>query len=105
MLKIFNFLKKETGEAKLVTMRERFEAAQSEMNAVLASLAEMPQINIDAKAQQVTFTAPEQFADEALALPAPDLAEKPTSEGENNSDDSAEKTNTDAEKEGEKPAN
>jgi len=34
MLKIFNFLKKETGEVKLVTMRERFEAAESEMNAV-----------------------------------------------------------------------
>ena len=71
MLKIFNFLKKETGEVKMLTMRERFDAAQSEMNAVLAELGDMPVIRIDASARQIEITAPEQFADEALALPAP----------------------------------
>ena len=72
MLKIFNFLKKETGEVKLVTMRERFEAAQSEINAVLADMAEMPAITVDAHARRIEIAAPEHFADEALALPAPE---------------------------------
>jgi hypothetical protein len=75
MLKIFNFLKKETGEVKLVTMRERFEAVQSEMNAVLENMSEMPVITVDATARRIEMAMPEYFADEALALPAPDKEE------------------------------
>ncbi len=53
-------------------MRERFEAAQSEINAVLADMAEMPALTVDANARRIEIAAPEHFADEALALPAPE---------------------------------
>ena len=75
MFKILNFLKSGTGNAKLVTMRQRFDAAQQEMNAVLSDLNEMPVVRIDALTRRIEITAPEQFADEALALPAPDADE------------------------------
>ena len=75
MLKILNFFKSNTGEVKVLNMRERFVQAQSEMN---ADLGEMPKISIDAKTRQIEITAPDQFPDEALALPAPETeAEKP----------------------------
>jgi len=113
MLKIFNFLKKETGEVKLVTMRERFEAAQSEINAVLADMAEMPAITVDAYARRIEIAAPEHFADEALALPAPQPEPEPevesTSSDEDPTDVKADNaaSNDDAEAKGaqsEKPA-
>ncbi|MEP5153733.1 hypothetical protein [Planktotalea sp.] len=80
MLKILNFFKSATGETKVLSMRERFEAAQSEMNAVLGELPEMPSVTIDASARKIDITAPEQFADEALALPAPDTTEEESAE-------------------------
>ena len=72
MLKILNFFKPNTEDAKLLTMRERFESAQTEMNAVLEDLSEMPKFTVDVASQRIEFCAPEQFADEALALPAPE---------------------------------
>jgi hypothetical protein len=72
MLKILNFFKSTTGETKIISMRERFENAQSELNAVLAEMHDMPSLTIDATARRIDLTAPEQFADEALALPAPE---------------------------------
>ncbi|WP_375267002.1 hypothetical protein [Planktotalea sp.] len=109
MLKIFNFLKKETGEVKLVTMRERFEAAQSEINAVLADMAEMPAITVDAHARRIEIAAPEHFADEALALPAPEPEVESTSSDEEPTDVKADNaaSNDDAEAkdaQSEKPA-
>lgn len=97
MLKILNFFKSTTGETKIISMRERFEAAQSELNAVLAELPDMPAITIDAAARRVDIAAPEQFADEALALPAPEPDVEATSEpkseeaAEASSDDNAAK--------------
>jgi hypothetical protein len=75
MLKIFNFLKSNTGQVQTVSLRQRFQTAQDEMNAVLGTLNGMPVVSIDTKAQTISFAAPEQFADEALALPAPDEEE------------------------------
>lgn len=74
MLKIFNFLKSSSGRSNAVTMRQRFEEAQSELNAVLADLPEMPTVNIYVKARMLNLDAPDQFPDEALALPAPEKA-------------------------------
>lgn len=90
MLKILNFLKPGTSETKLITMRQRFEKAQEEMNAVLGALEEMPVVQIDPLQRRIEITAPDQFADEALALPAPDADEVlPTTandEAENSAD-------------------
>lgn len=85
MLKILNFFKPGSKDAKLMTMRQRFEAAEAEMNAVLAELPEMPVMRIDAVQRQIDISAPEQFADEALALPAPEpeeIVETETVEGD-----------------------
>lgn len=76
MLKILNFFKSNAGNAQILTMRQRFDAAQDEMNAVLAELNEMPTVQFDAAAKSVTFTSPEQFPDEALALPAPEKSDE-----------------------------
>ena len=71
MLKILNFFKSNTGETKLLTMRQRFEAAEAKLNAVLSELTEMPEVSIDSASRTILLTAPEQLPDEALALPAP----------------------------------
>lgn len=75
MFKILNFFKTKSGEIETLSMRARFEHAQEELNAVLADLGEMPSITVDAQNRRIDITAPDQFADEALALPAPE--EKP----------------------------
>lgn len=104
MLKILNFFKSKSGETKLLTMRQRFEAAESEMNAVLADLGDMPLITIDAAARSLKIAAPDQFPDEALALPAPSQdedssdAQKASSEDETTSESSAADESEKAEK-------
>ncbi|MGH1578948.1 hypothetical protein [Planktotalea sp.] len=75
MLKLFKFFKTDKGEAEILTMRARYTMALDEMNAVLATLDEMPVLTIDAAARRIDMTAPEQFSDEALALPAPEVEE------------------------------
>lgn len=75
MLKIFNFFKTNIGQVQTASMRQRFEAAQDEMNAVLSTLNAMPVLSIDSNAKTLSFAAPDQFPDEALALPAPDVEE------------------------------
>lgn len=82
MMKILKFFGPKTKEAKMVTQRQRFEAACAELNDVLGELDKMPVVQIDAAARQITITAPEQFADEALALPKPD--DTPPSKAETN---------------------
>lgn len=71
MLKILNFLKFDKSGANVPSMRARFDALQEELNAVLQELPEMPAVSIDPAARQIHLSTPEQFADEALALPAP----------------------------------
>jgi len=75
MLKILNFFKTGENPTKLLTMRKRFERAQEEMNAVLTDMTEMPEISINAVERSIEIKAPDQFPDEALALPAPDTEE------------------------------
>jgi len=48
-------------------MRQRFEAAEAKLNAVLSELTEMPEVSIDSASRTIFLTAPEQFPDEALA--------------------------------------
>ncbi len=61
-------------------MRQRFEAAEAKLNAVLFGLTEMPEVSIDTASRTISLTAPEQFPDEALVLPAPAQEEAPKNE-------------------------
>ncbi|MGB7318113.1 MAG: hypothetical protein WBC85_09130 [Planktotalea sp.] len=72
MFKVLNFFKSKTGALQPMSQRSRFEAVQEELNAVLAELNDMPSVTIDPSARVIQIIAPEQFADEALALPAPE---------------------------------
>ena len=48
-------------------MRQRFEAAEAKLNAVLSGLTDMPEVSIDSASRTISLTASEQFPDEALA--------------------------------------
>ena len=61
-------------------MRQRFEAAEAKLNAVLSGLTDMPEVSIDSASRTISLTAPKQLPDEALALPAPDQKEAPKNE-------------------------
>ena len=60
------------GAPKVETQRETFERLVTELNALLATLPEKPKVTVDPMTGSVEFSTPEQFADEALALPAPE---------------------------------
>lgn len=76
---MFKFLKVFTNtpdqKPEIETMRARFERVTAELNEVLSELEELPDVSFDVSGRRVTFAAPEQFADEALALPKPDADE------------------------------
>jgi hypothetical protein len=76
---MFKFLKVFTNtpdqKPELETMRARFERVTAELNEVLEDLEELPDVSLDVSGRRVTFNAPEQFSDEALALPKPDADE------------------------------
>lgn len=100
MFKILKLFGAKPAQAELISQRQRFEAACDELNAVLAELDSMPKIEIDPGARRLTLTAPEQFADEALALPAPEeqSATAPETEAETEEGDAGAKGATEAEK-------
>jgi hypothetical protein len=89
MLKIFKFFRSDSGEAKVLSMRARFELAVADMNAVLAGMGEMPKMTIDANARKIEFSVPDQFPDEALALPAPQPADLADNDGASDGSKSA----------------
>lgn len=72
MLKFLKIFQPKSDAAALETMRARFERVTTEMNEVLSDFDELPEIRIDPKSRRIVIIPPEQFADEALALPKPD---------------------------------
>lgn len=57
---------------KVETQRETFVRLAAELTALMDTMTLKPKITVDPNSGAVTFEAPEQFPDEALALPAPD---------------------------------
>jgi len=80
MLKFLNLFKSGDAPVQIESHRARFERVTSELNEVLAELNDMPVVTIDAAAQTLSIAAPEQFMDEALALPSPSAAQEAAKE-------------------------
>lgn len=96
----FLFGTKPTQPVKVETQRETFKRLVEELNDAIAALPVKPKLTIDTGTGAFSFETPEQFPDEALALPAPAEAAKAAETTESSEEDAAEKdTNTDAEKE------
>ncbi len=70
----FLFRGKSTPEVEIETDRARFARLVEEINAMIDALAVKPRVTIDPETGHILPEAPEQFADEALALPAPDAS-------------------------------
>ena len=68
----FLFGKKSSDPVKIETQRETFDRLISELNEAIALLPDKPKVTFDPATGFVAFETPEQFPDEALALPAPD---------------------------------
>lgn len=74
---MFDFLKRLRGvpsEAK-ESQRARFERLVEELNAEIAELPEKPAVTITPETGALSFEMPQQFPDEALALPKPDTTD------------------------------
>jgi hypothetical protein len=71
---MFDFLKRLRGEPSEAaeSQRARFERLVEELNAEIAELPEKPAVTITPETGALSFEMPEQFPDEALALPKPD---------------------------------
>ncbi|MEX3014790.1 hypothetical protein [Gymnodinialimonas hymeniacidonis] len=72
---MFKFLfggKKVAEEAVPESDREQFKRLTTDLNALIETLPIKPKITFDPATGQIDLEEPEQFADEALALPAPD---------------------------------
>ena len=77
---MFKFLKFGRGsKSKVVieTQRQTFERLVGELNEAIAALPEMPAVTINPVTQELSFALPENFPDEALALPAPEAEAEP----------------------------
>ena len=76
MLK-FLFGRRSTPEEPLVleTQRQVFTRLIAELNTALDSLPEKPKVTFDPASGHIDFDLPEQFPDEAPALPAPEPEE------------------------------
>lgn len=68
----FLFGGKKASEAVPETDREQFKRLTTDLNALIGTLAVKPKVTLDPATGRIEFEEPEQFADEALALPAPD---------------------------------
>lgn len=75
MLKFLFGGKKTTPEVVIESDRARFTRLVSELNELIDGLAHKPRVMIDPASGHVLPETPEQFADEALALPAPEEVE------------------------------
>jgi hypothetical protein len=81
MLK-FLFGGKKTPEAVPETDREQFKRLTTDLNALIDTLPVKPKVTLDPATGRVTLEEPEQFADEALALPAPEAVKDKGSEAQ-----------------------
>lgn len=68
----FLFGGKKTPEAVPETDREQFKRLTTDLNALIGTLAVKPKVTLDPATGRIELEEPEQFADEALALPAPE---------------------------------
>ena len=72
---MFKFLfrgRDKTPEVKIETQRETFTRLVEELNDALGKLADKPAVTIEPATGRISFELPEQFPDEALALPSPE---------------------------------
>jgi len=67
----FLFGKKPSDKVKVETQRQTFERLVGELNEALVTLDPKPKVTFDPVSGAISFDTPEQFPDEALALPAP----------------------------------
>lgn len=72
MLKFLFGGKKNGSQVAIESDRARFERLIAETNAMIDTLAHKPRVTIDPATGHILPEMPEQFADEALALPAPE---------------------------------
>ena len=70
MFKLLNFGPFK-GKVAVESQRQKFTRALEELNEVVEALADKPQITFDPQSGRIDFALPDQFPDEALALPAP----------------------------------
>lgn len=72
----FLFGTKEKATVVVETKRQTLKRALAEVNEVLDALDPKPKIAVDLASGRIEIADPEQFPDEARALPAPDTAAK-----------------------------
>jgi len=72
MFKFLKFGRGKKPEAVIETQRQTFERLVGELNEAIAALPEMPAVTVTPVTNEISFALPEQFPDEALALPAPE---------------------------------
>ena len=71
---MFKFLFRNRGgaaEPVRETQRQTFERALGELNEIIDAMPDKPRVTLDPASGHVSFEMPEQFPDEARALPAP----------------------------------
>jgi hypothetical protein len=81
---VFKFIfggKSNTPEVTIETDRARYARLIEELNEMIDGLGVKPRVTIDPATGHILPDTPEQFADEALALPAPEASE-PAAESE-----------------------
>lgn len=76
----FLFGTKNAKPVKTETQRETFDRLVSELNEAIEALPVKPKVTFDPASGQIAFETPEQFPDEALALPAPGKDEETVSD-------------------------
>jgi hypothetical protein len=77
MFKFLKFGRGKKPEAVIENQRQTFERLVSELNEAIAMLPDMPAVTINPVTNEVSFALPDQFPDEALALPAPKPVPEP----------------------------
>ncbi|OAN80748.1 hypothetical protein A8B78_10210 [Jannaschia sp. EhC01] len=94
MLKFLFGGKKATPEVVIESDRARFLRLVNELNEVIDTLAHKPRVTIDPATGHIEPDVPEQFPDEALALPAPETEAEPAAEVKCDVEEEAEKPQT-----------
>ena len=92
---MLEFLKRLGGVSapnKPESQRARFERLVSELNEALDGLTDKPAVTVQPDSGHISFDMPEQFPDEALALPKPDTTEATSDEEGDSEQDTDERS-------------
>lgn len=85
MFKFLRLGRRAAPQPVIETQRETFERLVQELNGAIDALPDKPAVTVDPASGNISFNLPEQFPDEALALPAPetdaDHTQSPEPEG------------------------